>query len=237
MTSYLFPIYTLLLFAAFQTLRRHLKELSFSFNGTTILLAVTGALVVDNLIISAGLPLKEGVLLAALHLGRLWLRVLLLPLLIVTYVEMTGRLEFKAAKTRTVAIVVSVLALLLVAAQVWANFQALRPGALVPETLPAGADWVIYTPTLGPVLPGTIAAHAVGIAFGLLMLVRARWPWVFLSATAVFLAGTFVPAPLFAANGLETALLWALVATESRAQREGFQLSDSELETRLRGLE
>lgn len=237
MTAYLFPIYTLLLFAAFQALRRHITEMSFSFNGTTILLAVTGALVVDNLIISAGLPLKEGALLAALNLGRWWLRVLLFPLLIVTYVEMTGRLEIKAAKTRTVALVVSALALLLVAVQAGVNFPTLQPGALAPEMLPSGTDWVVYAPPVDPVLPGTIAAHAVGAAFGLLMLVRARWPWVFLTASAVFAAATFVPVPLFAANGLETALLWALVATENRAQREGLQLSDRELETRLRGLE
>lgn len=236
MTSFLFPIYVVLLFAAFQTIRKQVKELSLSFNGTTILLAVIGALLLDNLIITSGLPLREGRLLAAFNLGRWWLRILMMPMLIVTYVEMTGRLEIQAAKSRTIAGVVGGLALLLVIVQAWANAAVLQPDQLVPVQLVAGANWTIYAPAEHLLLPGTIAANTVGAAFGLLMLIRARWPWVLLAAAAVLIGSTLVSLPLFAANGLEVALVWTLVATESRAQREGLKLSRRDLETRLKGL-
>lgn len=230
MTALVFPLYAVLLFLAFQRLRRLILDPTVFHPAVSILLAVTGSLLVDTLILSAGRWIGEGPLLAGLNLGRLWLRILLVPALLIAYAELAGRLRVRAAGTPVVAALVRALALLLIAVQAWANADRLQLDALALVDTPAG---ISYSPLAGLVLPGDLAAHAVGVVLGALILWRSRWPWLLVTAALVAAEMTFLPQPDLIRYGLEVALIWALIETEARAQREGFRMTRQDLSDRF----
>jgi hypothetical protein len=223
-------VYIALLLTAFLRMRRVMHEPATQFNGTTILFTFAGALLIDRVVIAIGRLIGPGPLLAGLNLGRLWLVAMLAPLLIVTYVEFSGRLKVKGAGTQTVAAVVWALAWLLFAAQVWGSLGSLSAGDLA---IVEGQGLLYYAPVSAPTAPGTIAANLIGFVFGIFILVRSGWPLPLLGAGLVLAEAVFFPQPFIIEKGLEVAWIWALVLTDWRAQKIGLQINRGELDTRL----
>lgn len=230
MSIYLYPVYTLTLLIAFQWLRRLLKENTTNRGGSTVLLAVVGGILIDNLIVAAGVLLGKGEMLEALSLGRWWLRLLYPPLLIVTYVEMSSRLGLAAAATPVVSWLTRGLGLLLAATQAWANAPLLQKGtlALVNE-----GGVLQYVPDGSLILPGVLAATIIGAFFGLLMTITGRWPLVLLAAGVLLAEILFYPQPAEVAAGLEVVLVGILVLTEARAQRQGLRMKLGDIDRRM----
>ena len=228
--SFALPVITLVLLFAFQRMRILVRESPAAFNGATVLLSVSGAMLIDRLILSLGLVLPEGRLLAALNLGRLWLLVLLTPLLIVTYVEFTGRLRVKGARSKAVAAVVWALAVLILLLQAWDSQSQLRLAELV-YVQAGGLGY--YTPAEPLRYAGSIAATTLGVIFGTFMLFKTGWPFVLLGAVTVWLERLVFPQPFLVENVIGVLWLFAMVLTEVKAQREGLQISRRELDSRL----
>jgi hypothetical protein len=181
-------------------------------------------------VIVSGEFLGEGKLLAGLNLGRLWLNALVPPLLIVTYIEYTGRLKIKGASTKTIAGVGWGLAWLCVAAQVWANWPQIGLDRLAPVEL---GDLLYYAPAAAPVEPGTLAANTVGVIFTALIFLRSGWPLALAGTGLVWAEALFFPQPFIVVEGLEVLWLVSLVLTEWRAGFEGLRIKRKELNTRL----
>ena len=230
MEPILLIVYIALLMAAFLRMRGVTREAMPQFNGTTILFATAGALLIDRIVIAAGSVLGKGELLAALNLGRLWLGVMIPPLLIVTYVEFTGRLKVKGAGTRTVATVVWGLAWAIFALQVWSSLGSLE----LDRLFAAGTGGLVYYLPQSPLTyPGTAAANTIGVVFGIFILLRTGWPLPLIGAGLVLAEAVFLPQSFIVAKGLEVLWIWTLVVTDWRAQKVGLQINRSELDTRL----
>ena len=228
--AYTLPALTLVLLAAFQWQRVLIKESPNAFHGATVLLVVSGGMLIDRLILSAGLLLEEGPLLAALSLGRLWLLTLLSPLLIVTYMEYTGRLRVRGAGSKRVAGVVWALAIVLVLVQAWDSLPRLQLENLV-FMQEGGLSY--YTTAERLLHPGTAAATTLGVISGVFILFRSGWPFVLLAAAMLWIEMLVYPQPFPAANTVEVLWLLALILTEMKVQQEGLQITRSELDSRL----
>ena len=233
MDQILMFVYIGLLLSAFLRMRRVLREPLAHFNGTTILFVVVGALLIDRVVIAGGNLMGEGPLAAALNLGRLWLGVMVTPLLIVTYVEFTGRLKVRGAGTKTVAAVVWGLAWVIFGFQVWSSWESLGLDRLA---LVEAGGLLYYTPETPLTHPGTVAANMVGVVFGFFILLRTGWPLPLLGAGLVLAEAVLFPQPFIFQKGLEVLWIWALILTDWRAQKAGLQITRSELDTRLNRL-
>lgn len=223
-------LYILALGAAFARMRRVLHDPLTQLNGSLVLFTAIGALLVDRCVLAAGTLLGKGELLAGLNLGRLWLTTLVTPLLVVTYVEYTGRLKIKSARTRTIAGVVWGLAWLIAGLQAWESWPKLAFDRLVPVEL---GGLLYYAPEMPLAEPGTLAANTVGVLFGALIFLRTGWPFALIGTGLVWVEALLYPQPFIVVKGLEVLWLWGLVLTEWRAQKEGLQIKRSELDTRL----
>jgi hypothetical protein len=229
MAVFLYPLFTITLYLLFRRFRKLMHEPLTRFNGSTILLVVIGTLIYDNLVVSVGALLGEGGLALGLNLPRFLFRLLFLPLLLVSLLEFAARVEMRWANWKAVMAVVWLAALALAGYGVWQD-------GLTPELQ---AAWFQGTLRYERAAAGTpIPAQAVGaaaLAIGLLIWLKGRWAWLFLGAAA-FLAGgllQFPPAGPLPAALAAVLFAWSLVATEQRAQGEGFTLTKDELSDRL----
>ncbi|HUF37045.1 MAG TPA: hypothetical protein VMN57_00855 [Anaerolineales bacterium] len=222
--------YIAALLAAFERIRQVMREGMPQFNGTTILFTAVGALLIDRVVIAAGSLLGEGELLAGLNLGRLWLGAMVPPLLIVTYVEFTGRLKVRGARTKTVSAVVWGLAWLIFGLQVWHSATALTLDGLSPVQ---SGGLLYYVPQLPLTAPGTVAANTVGLVFALFILLRSTWPLPLIGIGLVWLESVLFPQPFIVAQGIEVIWIWTLVLTDWWAQKIGLRIDRGELDNRL----
>jgi hypothetical protein len=211
-------------------MRRVLHDPLTQLNGSLVLFTAIGVVLIDRMVLAIGALLGEGSLLAGLNLGRLWLNALVTPLLIVTYVEYTGRLKIKSAQTRTIAGVVWGLAWLIVGLQAWESWPKLALDRLVPVEQ---GGLLYYAPEIPLAEAGTLAANTIGVIFGAFILLRTGWPVALLGIGLVWGEALFYPQTFMVVKGLEVLWLWALVLTEWRAEKEGMQIKRSELDTRL----
>ncbi len=234
MNVFLFPLYTLLLYIAFRQLRKQAKELTGRITGTSVLLAVITTYMAEKFVLSVGNLLGHGELLAALSVGTWWLRVLLIPFLTITYFEFARRFDIKFAEKKRLTRIVWGLTAVLLVAQIWLNRANLSVDTF--STFEAGGI-LGYAPEVDGLLPATIAAHTAGLSLGLWIVFKVRWPWVLVAASAVLAEMLLYPQAFAVKHGLEVILIWVLVATEARAQRAGYMLSEKELKDRLRDLE
>lgn len=229
----LMALYVTALGAAFIRFRRVLHDPLAYSGGSLVLVTAIGTALIDKVVIVTGRTLGEGELLAGLNLGRLWLNVLVLPLLLVTYVDLTGRLKIKAARTRTVAGMTWVLAWLLVGLQAWNSLPQLAFENLSPVEF---GGLLFYEPAAPLAHPGTLAANIAGLLLGLLILLRTGWPAALIGTGLILAERALFPQPFIIDGAIEALWLWSLVLTEWRAQREGLGIKRSELDTRLERL-
>ena len=231
MALYAYPVLFFYYYILFLQTRKITKDAQSTVVSTTILQTLIWIQIYANLIYLAGPVLGEGLLLRILSLAIYVLEALVNPLLIILALDLAARIRTPGADSRAAGIV----AWLAVAGLV--VFEFLQ-GNLNPDLqLLQGEGVLLYLPAETRISLSVVVVLAAMAIAGAILWLRIGWPWVFLG-TAFLLLVTFTnglpfgPLLLLAAEAL---FYGALLATDFRLNRQTFELSETELDSRLSG--
>jgi hypothetical protein len=174
-----------------------------------LLTAVLLAIAYDNLVIAAG-AIGEGSLLERISVGRVFLHVLAVPLLIPVGALLSARAGVGWCRRAAVRTGAFALAGVLILFGVLDDLLGLE---LVPVT-----EWglVRYVAAEGGPPVGAILAILLLLVVGASTWQVARWPWLFAGAVAMFVAAGAMAAAGWIGNVGELALMLGLVGTLRR---------------------
>ena len=187
-----------------------------SYGALTLLLPIA-AVVYDNAMVAAGSFIGDGRLLEVLSFPRFLGHALLTPVWIVTAVAFATRVgafgeRARALRTGSWALYALAVVVGLVNSVVLLRYELVLQGDLVYYTNGGG---------LGvPPFP-SIAMTLVVIAMGVVVLRRARWPWMLAGAVFMLVAAA-IPTDLVGfvvSNSGEVVMAASLVATEAFLQK------------------
>lgn len=179
---------------------------------TMAILAITiASLVYDNLVIGLGHLLGPGELLQSLNFPRFLAHAIFTPLLGIIGLELARNGSVDWAWTRRGAISFWVLVLSAIAWGLYTDVAQLRmEPAFAGETVRyANAN------AGGPPLPALTVMSLLMFA-GLGLIIRHRWPWLFLGAVAMFTIAAFASGLGIVANLGEVLLLASIVISAQR---------------------
>jgi len=208
MAAFLYPVYTL---ASVGLMIWSFSQFEHSHNiNTILLLLVLIGMTYDNLIVSVGRLINEGILLELLNRLRFLLHNLFVPLLVVVAVRLACNASVAWASTPIVCYGCWAIAFGLIAFGLLIDFQRLE---LAPTTF---AGSLRYKPKSYSVPILTILTALLVAVAGFYIWREIQWPWMFLGTLTMFF-GNALPTSIFGtlvSSAVDLIFILALVVTE-----------------------
>lgn len=192
------------------------------FTWSSLVYLVTIGLIYDNAVMGVGKWIGEGSMLESLNALRYWSHAFLTPLLVLFSVGVLRESGIQWAKRTWVTVSAVLYTALLIILEIWLEASKL---ALVPVEEYGVLRYVSTHPSTGPPVMIILVTIVLLLTSGIVWK-KTKWQWFFIG-TIVMTIGSLIHIDVNSnaiTNGFELFLMWMLIWTKKRIDKDKLQV-------------